>query len=106
MIYLVESIEVEPSNTERFLKAFHDVFLPPARDRGMKLVAVWHTPTQIGEDVTITSIFELRDWDQWNDLRKKAVLDPEMPKWLEIREQLAKRGRRHFYTPAEFSPQR
>ena len=61
---------------------------------------------QIGEDVTITSIFELRDWDQWNDLRKKAVLDPEMPKWLEIREQLAKRGRRHFYTPAEFSPQR
>jgi hypothetical protein len=106
VIYLVESIDVAPADTRRFLEAFERVFLPPARERGMKLLACWHTHENLGEDVTVTSIFEIPGWAEWDELRRKAVLDPAMPEWLELRDRLARRGFRRFYTPAEFSPLR
>ena len=104
MLYMMDSTQIEAQNTERFLNAFETVFLPPAIRRGMHLVACWHTPTDLGEDVTVTVIFELRDWSHWNDLRRQAVLDPTLADWLRELHDMRKSGTRQFYTPAEFSP--
>jgi hypothetical protein len=106
VIYMVESIDVAAPDTRRFLDAFERVFLPPARERGMKLLACWHTPETLGEDVTVTAIFEIPGWGEWDELRRRTVLDPAMPEWIELRNRLARRGQRRFYTPAEFSPLR
>ena len=104
MIFLLESVDVRPDDTERYLAAFEETYLPGARARGMDLVACWHTPVGIGEDVTVTTIFRMRDWGHWNELRGAAVMDPAMPAWLEIRRELVRGGTRRFYEPAAFSP--
>jgi hypothetical protein len=104
VIYLVESVEVDPGDLSRYLDAFEHEFLPPAVERGMDLVACWHTPADLGEDVTVTTIFRLRDWGHWEELRTKAVLDPSTGPWVALRRELVRRGTRRFHTPAACSP--
>lgn len=104
MIYLVESVDVRPGDTARYLAAFEETYLPGAARRGQELVACWHTPVDIGEDVTVTTVFRLRDWAHWNEVRGAAVVDPSMPAWLALRRELVRGGTRRFYEPAACSP--
>ncbi len=106
MIYLVDTTTIDAADTDRFLSAFEDVFLPSASRRGMELVACWHTPADLGEDVTVTAIFRLRDWSHWNDLRRALVLDPATGRWVRELESMRKGATRRFYHPAPFSPLR
>ncbi|MCH2170515.1 NIPSNAP family protein [Myxococcota bacterium] len=106
MIYLEESMQVEASNLSEYLEAIEQIYLPAARERGMRLLACWHTPIDLGEDVTVTTLFELRDFEEWDELRKRAVVDPALPAWLAARSSLTKKGTRRFYEPAAFSPLR
>lgn len=105
MIYMVDSIQIAAEDTRRYLDAFESVFLPPARKRGMELVACWHTPTDIGEDVTVMTVFRIHDWAHWDELRMKNVTDPALYDWAEIQNELQKQGTRRFYQAAEFSPE-
>lgn len=105
MIYMVDSIQIAAEDTERYLEAFASVFLPPARRRGMELVACWHTPRDIGEDVTVMTVFRFRDWAHWDELRMKSVMDPALYDWIAIQTKLQKYGTRRFYQAAEFSPE-
>ncbi len=104
MLYLLDTTVVDAADTDRFLEAFESTFLPAATERGVELVACWHTPTTLGEDVDVVSIFRLKDWAHWNELRRKAVLDPAMQEWIELLGRLRKGGSRRFFTPAAFSP--
>ena len=104
MLYMLDTTVVAPADTDRFLTAFESTFLPAARERGVELVACWHTPTALGEDVDVVAIFRLKDWAHWNELRRKAVLDPAMVEWLAVLKSLRRGGSRKFFTPAAFSP--
>jgi hypothetical protein len=104
MLYMVDTTVVAAGDTDRFLTAFESTFLPAANERGMELVACWHTPTSLGEDVDVMAIFRLKDWAHWNELRRKAVLDPAMLEWIEVLESLRRGGSRKFFAPATFSP--
>jgi hypothetical protein len=104
MILLVDSVDVEPPDTDAYLDAFARLYLPGAKARGMELVACWHTPRDIGEDVTVTVVFRLDGWAAWEQARNAAVGDPSMPQWIEARRALMKRGTRRFAEPASFSP--
>jgi NIPSNAP len=104
VIYLVESIDVQPDDLDALLDGFERHYLPGARERGMEFVACWHTPTNIGEDVTVTLIFGLEGWAEWEKIRNAAVSDPGVAKWVEVRRSLMLRGRRTFSEPAAFSP--
>lgn len=104
MIYLVESVDVAPDDTDRYLDAFRRLYLPGAMDRGLRLVACWHTRRDIGEDVTVMVVFAVAGWAEWERARNAAVLDPAMAEWLSARRELMKRGTRRFYEPAAFSP--
>lgn len=106
MLYMLDRTVVAADDTERFLEAFESVFLPPAVARGVKLVACWHTPATLGEDVVVTCVFELRDWQHWNELRQKWVLDPTLPEWLACLAELRRGGSREFVMGASFSPLR
>ena len=104
MLFMIDETQVEAEDTQRFLEAFETVFLPPASKRGLELVACWHTPPDIGEDVTVTTIFQMRAWAHWDELRARMFLEPSLPEWLELLESLRKSGTRNFYTPTSFSP--
>ena len=75
MIYLVDNIIVAPENTEKYLELFQTVYLPSAKERDLELVACWHTPMDIGEDVTIITIWALRDWKHWNQVQKDVYVE-------------------------------
>jgi hypothetical protein len=105
MLHLVEDIVVAPEDTRRYLEHFERGFLPRARARGQELVACWHTPVDIGEDVHILIVWAVRDWDHWVELRWGLVRDPTLDAWLEEAGPLRKPGSTwRFYTPAAFSP--
>ena len=100
MIFLVESVDVRPADTDAYLDAFETHYLPGALERGMDLVGCWHTPKHIGEDVTVTVIFRLPGWAEWEQIRNAAVSDPGVANWVEARRGLMLRGSRKFYEPA------
>ena len=100
MIYLVESVDVRPEDVNAYIDAFETHYLPGALERGMELVGCWHTPTQIGEDVTVTLIFGLPGWAEWEQIRNAAVGDPGVAAWVAARRNLMLRGTRKFYEPA------
>ncbi len=106
MILMVESVDVDPADTDAYLDAFERLYLPGATQRGMELVACWHTPREIGEDVTVTVVFRLESWATWEQARNAGVGDPSMPEWIQTRRALMKRGNRRFAEPAAFSPLR
>ncbi len=104
MLYMLDTTVVAATDTEQYLAAFESTFLPAATERGVELVACWHTPTSLGEDVDVVAIFRLKDWAHWNELRRKTVLDPAMGEWIELLGSLRKGGSRKFFSPAACSP--
>ena len=104
MIYLVDDIIVAPEDTEKYLELLQTVYLPDASRRDLELVACWHTPTDIGEDVNILIIWALRDWKHWDQVRHDSVMDLSMWAWVDQIKALRKGGTRRFFLPTEFSP--
>jgi hypothetical protein len=104
VIHLVDVVEVRPDDVEPYLAAFEEYYLPGALDRGMDLVGCWHTPTEIGEMVTVTVVFGVGSWANWEQIRNAAGRDPLMSTWVDKRRALMTKGTRRFYESASFSP--
>ncbi len=104
MVYMMDTVLVDPADAHRYLELLETSYVPAATKRGLTLVACWHTPEDLGEDITVTTIWSFRDFAEWNDLRRKAVLDPAYLEWVEEATPLRKGGTRRFYYPTSFSP--
>jgi hypothetical protein len=103
MIRLVDTVEVQPHDLEAYLAAFAEYYLPGALDRGVTFVGCWHTPTEIGENISVVVVFELESWEHWERVRNAGVRDPLMPTWIERRRELMLRGTRRFYEDAHLT---
>jgi hypothetical protein len=104
VIHLIDTVDVQPDDLDAYLAAFADYYLPGATERGLELVGCWHTPTDIGELVTVTVVFRVESWAQWEIVRNAGVRDPLMSAWVEKRRALMINGTRRFYEAASFSP--
>ena len=104
MIHLVDTVDVQPDDLDGYLAAFAEYYLAGATERGMELVGCWHTPTRIGELVTVTVVFRLESWAHWERVRNAGVRDPLMSTWVDKRRALMVNGSRRFYEAASFSP--
>jgi hypothetical protein len=100
VIHLVDTVDVRPDDLDAFLAAFSEYYLPGATERGMELVGCWHTPTDIGEMVTVTVVFRLESWAEWERIRNAGVRDPLMSMWVDKRRALMVNGSRRFYEAA------
>jgi hypothetical protein len=100
VIHLVDTVEVQPDDLAAYLAAFAECYLPGATERGMELVACWHTPTDIGEPVTVIVVFRMESWEEWERIRNAGVRDPRTATWIERRRQLMLNGTRRFYESA------
>jgi hypothetical protein len=70
--------------------------VPGAQRRGLVLDAVWHTPTTIADDVTVTAVFGVGTWADWERARNAAVADPDVARWIAARRDLMRSGSRRF----------
>jgi hypothetical protein len=104
VIHLVDTVEVQPHDLEAYLAAFGETYLPGATERGMELVASWHTPTDIGEPVTVIVVFRMESWEEWERIRNAGVRDPRMGEWIDRRRELMVNGTRRFYESAAIPP--
>jgi hypothetical protein len=66
----------------------------------MELVGCWHTPTGIGELVTVTFVFAVESWAEWERVRNAAVRDARTATWVDRRRALMISGTRRFYEDA------
>jgi hypothetical protein len=104
VIYLVETACVAPENGPAYIEALEKLFRPRAEAAGLELVACWHTPAEIGQDVDVVCILRFADWGTWDEIRRRMVLDPALSEWHAARRRLALRAERRFCEPAAFSP--
>ena len=95
-VRMVDEIVVAGSDLDRFLDAFHTLYLPGARRRGLVLDAVWHTPPGIADTVTVTTVFTVGTWADWERARNAAVADPDVARWIDARRVLMRAGTRRF----------
>ena len=104
MIHLVDTVEVRADDLDAYLDAFREYYLPGATERGMELVACWHTPRGIGDTVDAMVVFALESWEEWERIRNVGVRDRRMATWVERRRALVLSGTRRFYEPSAVAP--
>jgi hypothetical protein len=104
VIYLLERAAVAEENASAYVDAVDRLFRPRAEAAGLELVACWHTPVGIGQDVEVSWVVRFADWASWDEIRRCMVLDPALVEWQDARRRLARSAERRFLEPAAFSP--
>jgi hypothetical protein len=106
MAYVVDTAQMDPGNAGAYLQLVETEVVPVMTDAGAGFVSCWATSGELGEDVSIKTIWSFTDHVEWNEIRKNMVLDP---RWSEYSQKLARLrsgGTRRFFYPAPFSPLR
>lgn len=95
-VVMIDTVEVAETDAAAYVDAFERWYLPGATARGMELLGCWSTPAGLGEDVTVTTVFAVGTWADWERARNAAVLDPDLGSWLAARRAVMRSGRRRF----------
>lgn len=106
MVHLVDTVEVDPDRVDRYLEVVRTMAVPVMTDAGASFVSCATTPDDMGEAVTVQTVWGFEDFRQWNDIRKQLVLDPRWYEYGTSAAALRRGGSRRFFTPVAFSPSR
>lgn len=104
MVYVVDTVEVEPEDADEYVGLVAGKGVPVMTEAGARFVSCWATSPELGERVTVKTIWSCEDHVEWNVIRKNMVLDP---RWYEFSSEISrlwKGGNRRFFYPASFSP--
>jgi hypothetical protein len=104
MTFLVDTVRVDPGTTERYLDVIHGSGAPVMEEAGAPLVACWRTAEDLGEQVSVQTIWSFGDHAAWNEIRKNLVLDRRWYRYSSEISELRTGGERRFFYPARFSP--
>ena len=100
MLHIVDTVEVEPAETDGYVDAVHELGVPVMADAGASLVWCGATPRHIGEPVWVQVVWAVDGFERWNEVRRDLVLDP---RWYEYGARVAalrRGGTRRFYATA------
>ena len=95
---LVDTVDVCPPDLERYLDLFWHRTVPVMTRAGASFVSCATTDPSL-DPVTVQVVWAVDDFVQWNDIRRRLVLDPG---WYEVARQARTMGRggtRRFYRP-------
>lgn len=106
MAYVVDTVQMEPGDAQEYLRLVENEAVPVMTDAGAGFVACWETSGELGEEVSIKTIWSFNDHVQWNVIRKNMVLDPRYHEYSQKIAQLRTGGTRRFFYTAPFSPLR
>jgi hypothetical protein len=104
LVYLVDTVQLDPQVVDEYMLTIESVGVPIMTGAGSAFVSCWATSTELGEDVSVVTVWSFEDHVAWNQIRKNLVLNPD---WYEYSGRLARLrtgGNRRFYYPASFSP--
>jgi hypothetical protein len=104
MAYVVDTVQLSPANAAEYLRIVETEGVPVMTDAGAGFVSCWATSGELGEEVSIKTIWSFTDHVEWNLIRRNMVLDP---RWYEFSVKIARLrtgGTRRFFYPASFSP--
>jgi hypothetical protein len=104
MAFVVDTALMEPKSTPEYLRLIETEAVPVMTDAGAGFVSCAQTSAELGEDVSVQTIWSFADHVEWNVIRKNMVLDPRYYAYSEKLAQLRTGGTRRFFYPASFSP--
>ena len=99
-VYIVDTVEVEPADADEYVRTVHSIGVPMMRQAGARFVSCWATSPDLGEPVSVKTVWACRDHVEWNVIRRNLVLDPA---WYAFAARIASMwigGARRFYYPA------
>lgn len=102
MLFLVDTIQVDPARAGDYLALVASVGAPIMADAGAPLVSCWSTAADLGEDVDVLLVWSVGDHERWNVTRKNLVLDPRWHRYAREASRMRKGGTRRFYRRAPF----
>jgi hypothetical protein len=102
-LYYWEQTEVLPGKMDEFLKAMKKELVPMEEDRGMKLAGCYCWFGACGRLNEITSLWSVKDWAHWGQMRKARLKDPEFQKWTGKASALTLESSYKFWIPADWS---
>jgi hypothetical protein len=106
MAYVVDTAQMDPGNAKEYLRLVETEAVPVMTDAGAGFVSCWETSGELGEEVSVKTIWSFTDHVEWNVIRKNMVLDPRWYEYSQKIAQLRTGGTRRFFYPASFSPLR
>jgi hypothetical protein len=107
MIYLVDTVEVDPADVVTYAAKVESEMAPVMERAGATFEHCRTTEADLGLPVTVQTTWSFADLPAWNVIRRNLVLDPE---WYALAEVLADlrrsrpAGTRRFYRTAPPSP--
>ena len=93
MAYVVDTVQMEPGNAQEYLRLVETEAVPVMTDAGAGFVSCWETSGELGEEVSIKTIWSFTDHVEWNVIRKNMVLDPRYYEYSQKIAQLRTGGR-------------
>ena len=104
MVYLVDTVQLEVNDTDEYLRIVNEEGVPVMTSAGANFVSCWATSKELGENVTVKTIWSFKDHAEWNEIRKNLVLNPQWSEYSGRIGALRTGGNRRFFYPASFSP--
>jgi hypothetical protein len=104
MAFVVDTALMEPANAPEYLRLVETEGVPVMTGAGAGFVSCWSTSAELGEEVSVKTIWSFADHAEWNVIRKNMVLDPRWYAYSEKIKPLRTGGTRRFFYPASFSP--
>ena len=104
MAYVVDTARMDPGNAKEYLRLVEAEAVPVMTDAGAGFVSCWETSGELGEEVSVKTIWSFKDHVEWNVIRKNMVLDP---RWYEYSDRVAalrSGGTSRVYYRVGFSP--
>jgi hypothetical protein len=103
MPFVVDTIEVEPSQLSPYLEAVHQLGIPVMTDAGASFVSCATTSAELGENVDVQIVWSFVDHAEWNVIRRNMVLDRRWYEYAGRTAALRTAGTRRFYYPVTWA---
>ncbi|HEY48564.1 MAG TPA: hypothetical protein G4O13_00780 [Dehalococcoidia bacterium] len=94
---------VLPGKTQEFLEALESELVPAAENQGMKLAGCYRWFGACGESGEIISLWSVKDWAHWGQIREAQLKEPELQRWAEKLPSLCADLSFKFLLPAPYS---
>jgi len=102
-LYYWESTKVLPGKMDEFLKAMEKELVPMEEKRGMKLAGCYRWFGACGRSSEITSMWSVKNWAHWGQMREARIKDPAFQQWLQKAVDWRTEWSYKFWIPAYWS---
>jgi hypothetical protein len=98
MIYVVDTVQVDPEHVDAYVALVQRLQLPAMKLAGATFVSARTTAADLGEIVDLQFTWSVADFVEWNKIRKELVLNPRWHEFGRATAPLRTSGTRRFFT--------